>query len=142
MPPHAAVSRREAVFLPKPQCAALLPSHDCIQGDNGRHRERIAGTESQEPLHQVGRVGAWLPRRGPVRCRHVGVVRLLDEWCAQFPRDDRPGVSVQFESLTAWTSALGGELLHRLFLFLIMLIALFLVSREGKWLADRLLDTG
>jgi predicted PurR-regulated permease PerM len=48
---------------------------------------------------------------------------------------------VNMESLTVWTSALGGELLHRLFLFLIMLMALFLVFREGEWLADRLLDT-
>ena len=48
---------------------------------------------------------------------------------------------VNMESLTAWTSALGGELLHRLFLFLITLMALFLMFREGEWLADRLLDT-
>src|ERR1700738_2179965 len=44
---------------------------------------------------------------------------------------------VNMESVTAWTSALGGELLHRLFLFLITLMALFLVFREGAWLADR-----
>jgi predicted PurR-regulated permease PerM len=48
---------------------------------------------------------------------------------------------VNMESVTAWTSALGGELLHRLFLFLITLMALFLVFREGAWLADRVLDT-
>jgi hypothetical protein len=50
---------------------------------------------------------------------------------------------VDMESLTAWTSALGGELLHRLFLFLITLMALFLVLRltaysalpEGAWRA-------
>jgi predicted PurR-regulated permease PerM len=47
---------------------------------------------------------------------------------------------VNMESVTAWTSALGGELLHRLFLFLITLMALFLVFREGAWLADRVLD--
>jgi predicted PurR-regulated permease PerM len=48
---------------------------------------------------------------------------------------------VNIESLTSWTSALGGALLHRLFLFAISLLALFLVLREGAWLADRALTT-
>jgi predicted PurR-regulated permease PerM len=46
---------------------------------------------------------------------------------------------VNTESITACTSTLGGALLHRLFLFLITLIALFLVLRDGLWLADRAL---
>src|SRR5882762_6407659 len=33
----------------------------------------------------------------------------------------------------------GGVLLHRLFLFLVTLIALFPVLRDGPWLADRAL---
>jgi predicted PurR-regulated permease PerM len=48
---------------------------------------------------------------------------------------------VNFENLTAWTSTLGGALLHRLFLFVITLTALFLVLRDGTWLADRALAT-
>jgi predicted PurR-regulated permease PerM len=48
---------------------------------------------------------------------------------------------VDTEKITAWTSTLGGALLHRLFLFLITLIALFLVLRDGAWLADRALAT-
>jgi predicted PurR-regulated permease PerM len=44
-----------------------------------------------------------------------------------------------FENITAWTSTLGGAVLHRLFLFLITLIALFLLLRYGTWLADRTL---
>jgi predicted PurR-regulated permease PerM len=48
---------------------------------------------------------------------------------------------VNIESITAWTSALGGALLHRLFLFLVTLIALFLVFRDGAWLANRVLTT-
>ena len=48
---------------------------------------------------------------------------------------------VNFENLTAWTSTLGGALLHRLFLFVIALTALFLVLRDGTWLADRVLAT-
>ena len=48
---------------------------------------------------------------------------------------------VNIENLTAWTSILGGALLHRLLLFLITLIALFLFLRDGTWLADRALAT-
>jgi predicted PurR-regulated permease PerM len=48
---------------------------------------------------------------------------------------------VNIESITAWTSTLGGALLHRLFLFLVTLVALFLLFRDGTWLADRVLAT-
>lgn len=48
---------------------------------------------------------------------------------------------VNIENLTSWTGALGGALLHRLFLFAITLVALFLVLRDGAWLADRALTT-
>lgn len=48
---------------------------------------------------------------------------------------------VNIENLTSWTGTLGGALLHRLFLFAITLIALFLVLRDGAWLADRALIT-
>ena len=48
---------------------------------------------------------------------------------------------VNLESVTAWTGALGGALLHRLFLFLITLVALFLMLRDGAWLANRALAT-
>lgn len=44
---------------------------------------------------------------------------------------------VNIENLTSWTGTLGGALLHRLFLFAITLIALFLMLRDGIWLADR-----
>jgi predicted PurR-regulated permease PerM len=45
------------------------------------------------------------------------------------------------ENITAWISTLGGALLHRLFLVLITLVALFLLLRDGAWLADRVLAT-
>ena len=48
---------------------------------------------------------------------------------------------VHIENITAWTSTLGGALVHRLFLFLITLIALFLLFRDGTWLADRAFAT-
>ena len=57
--------------------------------------------------------------------------KLMEEWLR----------GVNMDSITAWTSALGGALLHRLFLFLISLLALFLVFRDGAWLAVRILTT-
>ncbi|WP_094193615.1 AI-2E family transporter [Bradyrhizobium viridifuturi] len=48
---------------------------------------------------------------------------------------------VNIENITSWTGALGGALVHRLLLFTITLIALFLVLRDGVWLADRVLTT-
>jgi predicted PurR-regulated permease PerM len=48
---------------------------------------------------------------------------------------------VNAENITAWTSTLGGALLHRLALFAFTLVALFLVLRDGAWLADRALAT-
>ena len=39
---------------------------------------------------------------------------------------------INIESITAWTSALGGALLHRIFLFLVTLIALFLMLRDER----------
>src|ERR1700729_2861796 len=48
---------------------------------------------------------------------------------------------VNTENITAWTGTLGGALLHRLFRFLITLVALFLVLRDGAWLADDALAT-
>jgi predicted PurR-regulated permease PerM len=62
---------------------------------------------------------------------HLSNPEVLVEWLR--------GVDPQ--SITAWTSTLGGALLHRLFLFLVTLIALFMVFRDGTWLADRALAT-
>ena len=48
---------------------------------------------------------------------------------------------VNLESFTAWTRALGGEVLHRLMLFLITLVTLFFLYRDGAWLSERVLAT-
>ena len=48
---------------------------------------------------------------------------------------------LNMDSLTAWTGAFGGELLHRVFLFVLTLIALFFMYRDGGWLAERGFDT-
>ena len=45
------------------------------------------------------------------------------------------------EAATEWTKALGGQLLHRTFMFLISLLALFVMLRNGEWLAARTLET-
>ena len=67
----------------------------------------------------------------------------IDQWWQANLSNPRAMVEwlrgLNIESITAWTSALGGVLLHRLFLFLVMLIALFPVLRDGPWLADRAL---
>jgi predicted PurR-regulated permease PerM len=41
----------------------------------------------------------------------------------------------------AWTRALGGQFLHRLFMFFMALIALFVFLQNGAWIGNRVLDT-
>jgi predicted PurR-regulated permease PerM len=48
---------------------------------------------------------------------------------------------INLESATGWTRALGGEVLHRIMLFFITLLALFFLYRDGGWLAERALAT-
>jgi predicted PurR-regulated permease PerM len=48
---------------------------------------------------------------------------------------------VNTEAAAEWTKALGGQVLHRIFMFLISLLALFVMLRNGEWLAARTLDT-
>lgn len=70
---------------------------------------------------------------------------LLVEWWKSNLSDPQAAAQwlrgVNLENTAAWTRALGGEFLHRLLLFLITLIALFFVYRDGGWLADRALAT-
>jgi predicted PurR-regulated permease PerM len=48
---------------------------------------------------------------------------------------------VNLEYLTSWTGVLGGALLYRLFLFMMTVVILFLLLRDGDWLADHALAT-
>jgi predicted PurR-regulated permease PerM len=48
---------------------------------------------------------------------------------------------VNLESFTGWTRALGTEVLHRLMLFFITLLALFFLYRDGAWLSEHALAT-
>jgi predicted PurR-regulated permease PerM len=70
---------------------------------------------------------------------------LLVEWWKSNLSDPQAAAQwlrgVNAESVTGWTRSLGGELLHRLLLFLITLIALFFLYRDGGWLTERALAT-
>jgi predicted PurR-regulated permease PerM len=110
----------------------VLAVHQIAQGSD-------AFARSLNQLQQSGiPVPAWLARL-PIAGEYLDVwwrtnlsnPEVLVEWLR----------GVNTENITAWTSTLGGALLHRLLLFLITLIALFLVLRDGAWLADRALAT-
>src|SRR6202023_1325662 len=109
-----------------------LAVHQIAQGSD-------AFARSLNQLQQSGiPVPAWLARL-PIAGEYLDLwwrtnlsnPEVLVEWLR----------SVNAENITAWTSTLGGALLHRLFLFVVTLIALFLVLRDGAWLADRTLLT-
>jgi predicted PurR-regulated permease PerM len=48
---------------------------------------------------------------------------------------------VNLDSLTAWTGALSGELLQRLAVFLLTLVALFFLLRDGAFIAAGVVET-
>jgi predicted PurR-regulated permease PerM len=45
------------------------------------------------------------------------------------------------ESAAGWMKALGGQLLHRSLMFFVALMALFVLLRNGPWMAERVLET-
>jgi predicted PurR-regulated permease PerM len=109
-----------------------LAVHQIAQGSD-------AFARSLNQLQQSGiPVPAWLERL-PIAGEYLDVwwrtnlsnPEVLVEWLR----------SINAENITAWTSTLGGALLHRLFLFVFTLVALFLVLRDGAWLADHALST-
>jgi hypothetical protein len=110
----------------------VLAVHQIAQGSD-------AFARSLNQLQQSGiPVPAWLARL-PIAGEYLDVwwrtnlsnPEVLVEWLR----------GVNTENITAWTSTLGGALLQRLLRFLITLIALFLLLRDGAWLADRALAT-
>jgi predicted PurR-regulated permease PerM len=110
----------------------LMAVHQIAQGSDSLARLLNRLRESGIP------VPAWLVRL-PIAGEYLDVW-----WRTHF---SNPDVLVQWlrglsaENITAWTSRLGGALLQRLFLVLITLIALFMLYRDGVWLADRVLAT-
>jgi predicted PurR-regulated permease PerM len=45
------------------------------------------------------------------------------------------------ESVAGWMKAIGGQLLHRVLMFFVALIALFVLLRNGAWMGERFLET-
>jgi predicted PurR-regulated permease PerM len=110
----------------------VLTVHQIAQGSD-------AFARSLNQLQQSGiPVPAWLARL-PIAGEYLdlwwrtnlGNPEVLVDWLR----------GVNTENITAWTSTLGGALLHRLVLFAFTLVALFLALRDGAWLADRALAT-
>jgi predicted PurR-regulated permease PerM len=110
----------------------ILTAHQIAQGSDAFVRALNQLRESGMP------VPAWLAQL-PIAGAH------LDLWWRS--NLSNPEVLVEWlrganiENITVWTSTLGGALLRRLFLFSVTLIALFLLLRDGTWLADRALAT-
>jgi predicted PurR-regulated permease PerM len=78
----------------------------------------------------------------------VGQLPIAGEYLAEWWRSNltdgaaRAWLSgISAEGIAGWMQALGGQLLHRLFMFLITLIALFVLLRDGLWIASRVLET-
>jgi predicted PurR-regulated permease PerM len=103
-------------------------------------------------LQQLGQVGnsvvQWLGQLQesgvpvPEWVSHLPVARdLLVDWWQKNLSDPHTAAQwlrgLNMDSLTMWTGAFGGELLHRVFLFVLTLIALFFIYRDGGWLAER-----
>lgn len=51
------------------------------------------------------------------------------------------GGNLDKEAQAAWTRTLGGQVLHRAFLFVLALISLFIILQNGAWIGNRVLDT-
>jgi predicted PurR-regulated permease PerM len=105
-------------------------------------------------IHQMAResedVVRWI-----TQLRDTGIA--VPDWVAQLPiagehavqwwranLADPRGASTWFpnaETAAEWTKALSGQILHRIFMFLIALIALFALLRNGLWIGRRVLDT-
>ena len=51
------------------------------------------------------------------------------------------GGNLDKEAQAAWTRTLGGQVLHRTFLFVLALISLFIILQNGAWIGSRVLDT-
>lgn len=66
----------------------------------------------------------------------------LDQWWRQNLSDPSALLvwlrRVNLESLAAWANSLGGALLRRILVLLMMLLALFFALRDGAWLAVRI----
>jgi predicted PurR-regulated permease PerM len=71
----------------------------------------------------------------------AGAQQLWEQHLADPKRAASLFQSLNVDSATEWTRALGGELLHRAIMFALCLIALFNFLRHGPWIVACLLDT-
>jgi len=86
--------------------------------------------------------------------RETGIA--VPDWVAQLPvagehavnwwrtnLSDPQAASAWFpdgESAAGWMKAIGGQLLHRLLMFFVALMALFVLLRNGTWMGERFLE--
>ena len=110
---------------------------------------RAAYAQARQQIAQAGgSIAQWI-----TQLRESGVA--VPEWLSQLPlagefaanwwrtnlSDPQAAAEwlrgVDVQSITGWTRALGGELLYRLFHFLLTLVALFFMFRDGAWLAQQ-----
>jgi predicted PurR-regulated permease PerM len=110
----------------------VLTVHQIAQGSEafGRWVSQLRANGLQVPswVAQLPIAGEYLDRWWQANLSNPGA---MVEWLR----------GINIESITAWTGALGGALMHRVFLFVVTLIALFPMLRDGAWLADRALAT-
>ena len=108
----------------------ILIVHQIAQGSDAFVRWvrqlQEGGIPVPASLVQLPIVGEYLDRWWQSNLSHPAVIF---EWLR----------GVNMGAITVWTGALGGALLHRLFLFVIMLVALFVALRDGARLADGIL---
>lgn len=103
----------------------------------GRESERIVQWVTQ--LRESG-----IPVPGWIAQLPLAGEYAAQWWRANLADPQAAGVllgGINKDSAAAWTSALGGQLLHRLLHFLFTLIALFFLLRDGAWIAGRVLET-
>lgn len=103
------------------------------------------GKESDRTLHAITElrqsglaVPVWLAQI-PLAGRYAS-----DWWQANLA--DPRNASAWFDTfekipVSQWTTLVGGQLLHRLFMFVIALFSLFFLLRDGPWIAGHVFDT-
>jgi predicted PurR-regulated permease PerM len=69
----------------------------------------------------------------------------VQQWWQNSLSDPKAAASwlqgINTETATEWTKAFGAQLLHRMFMFFVSLIALFVLLRSGAWISARVLET-
>ena len=96
-----------------------------------------------------------MARESVTQLRETGIA--VPDWVAHLPvagehavnwwrinLSDPQAASAWFpdgESAAGWMKAIGGQLLHRVLMFFVALMALFVLLRNGAWMGERFLET-